>query len=100
MQSMIGRMPERWKSYSTGTRYQLYLALRTATHADYAHVRQPLPFVADDVMEAFDDTRSAAAFKVLGNMGQVIYLTQHRHLLDIALDVMGEKGLQNHHYPE
>jgi len=40
---------------STGTRYQLYLALRAAAHSDYARKRTPLPFVADDIMESFDD---------------------------------------------
>ncbi|NND92913.1 MAG: AAA family ATPase [Granulosicoccus sp.] len=86
---------------STGTRYQLYLALRAAAHADYAMQRQPLPFVADDIMESFDDDRSAAAFKVLGNMankGQVVYLTHHRHLLDIAQDVLGVQSVHIHHF--
>lgn len=38
-------------------------------------------------METFDDTRSGAAFALLSQMsttGQVIYLTHHRHLCDIA----------------
>ncbi len=86
---------------STGTRYQLYLALRAAAHADYATQRQPLPFVADDIMESFDDERSAAAFTVLGTMaekGQVIYLTHHQHLLDIVLDVMGKDRVTVHHF--
>ena len=39
-------------------------------------------------METFDDHRSTAAFALLSDMsrlGQVIYLTHHRHLCDIAL---------------
>ncbi len=86
---------------STGTRYQLYLALRAAAHADYATQRQPLPFVADDIMESFDDDRSAAAFTVLGKMaekGQVLYLTHHQHLLDIARDVMGADRVKVHQF--
>ena len=86
---------------STGTRYQLYLALRAAAHADYATQRQPLPFVADDIMESFDDERSAAAFTVLGKMaekGQVIYLTHHQHLLDIVREVMGKDRVTLHHF--
>lgn len=86
---------------STGTRYQLYLALRAAAHADYATQRQPLPFVADDIMESFDDDRSAAAFQVLGEMaqkGQVLYLTHHQHLLDIARDVLGADRVTVHHF--
>ncbi len=86
---------------STGTRYQLYLALRAAAYADYAQQKTPLPFVADDIMETFDDERSAAAFQVLGQMakhGQVLYLTHHRHLLDIAQSVLGEDHVRIHHY--
>lgn len=87
---------------STGTRYQLYLALRAAAYANYARHRTPLPFVADDIMESFDDERAAAAFKVLANMarqGQVLYLTHHRHLIDIATDVLGKDAVQVHEYP-
>jgi uncharacterized protein YhaN len=46
-----------------------------------------MPFLADDIMETFDDDRAAAAFAALAEMGragQVIYLTHHRHLCDIA----------------
>ncbi|MGQ7847758.1 AAA family ATPase [Granulosicoccus sp. 3-233] len=86
---------------STGTRYQLYLALRAAAHADYANQRPPLPFVADDIMESFDDERAGAAFQVLAGMaekGQVIYLTHHQHLLDLARKVVGEDRVHIHHF--
>lgn len=89
------------EALSTGTRYQLYLALRAAAHADYARKRTPLPFVADDIMESFDDDRSAAAFKVLGKMamdGQVLYLTHHQHLIEIAQQVLGENSVAIHRY--
>jgi uncharacterized protein YhaN len=72
---------------SKGTRFQLYLALRVAAHREYAKQRAPLPFVLDDIMETFDDFRAEEAFRLLGHMaelGQVIYLTHHRHLLPIA----------------
>ncbi len=86
---------------STGTRYQLYLALRAAAHADYATQRPPLPFVADDIMESFDDARAGAAFQVLARMaekGQVIYLTHHQHLLDLARKIVGEDRVHIHHF--
>ncbi|MDO5648707.1 YhaN family protein [Paracoccus sp. (in: a-proteobacteria)] len=73
---------------SKGTRFQLYLALRVAGYHELAQSRPTVPFIADDIMETFDDGRSAAAFALLGDMshvGQVIYLTHHRHLCDIAL---------------
>ena len=72
---------------STGTRFQLFLALRVAAWHEYADGRAPLPFVADDILESFDERRTAAAFGLMRDMarrGQVIYLTHHRHLADIA----------------
>lgn len=75
---------------STGTRFQLYLALRVAAYKRWCRQRTPLPFVADDVLETFDDTRTArtfSAFKDIAQSGQVIYLTHHRHVIDIARDV-------------
>ena len=50
-------------------------------------MRPTVPFVADDIMETFDDFRAEETLKVLGDMsrlGQVIYLTHHGHLRDIA----------------
>ncbi|MDP2739743.1 MAG: AAA family ATPase [Pseudorhodobacter sp.] len=72
---------------SKGTRFQLYLALRVAGYHEIAQTRRPVPFIADDIMETFDDDRSAEAFSLLAGMamvGQVIYLTHHRHLCEIA----------------
>ena len=72
---------------SKGTRMQLYLALRIAGYDVLAAHRTPVPFVADDILETFDDDRSAETFTLLGQMagrGQVIYLTHHAHLCQIA----------------
>ena len=72
---------------SKGTRFQLYLALRVAGYQEFAQSRRPVPFIADDIMETFDDFRAEEAFKLFAEMakvGQVIYLTHHRHLCDIA----------------
>jgi uncharacterized protein YhaN len=76
---------------SKGTRFQLYLALRVAGYRHFAETRTPVPFLADDIMETFDDDRSEEAFKLLGEMahvGQVIYLTHHRHLCEAAARVV------------
>lgn len=73
---------------SEGTRHQLYLALRMAGYHEYAKLKGPVPFIADDIMETFDDDRSVEVFRLLEQMssiGQVIYLTHHRHLCDIAV---------------
>ena len=86
---------------SNGARYQLYLALRIAGYHEFAAHHETLPFVADDIMEAFDDDRSAEAFQLLSGIaekGQVIYLTHHPHMRDIARKVCGER-VQVHELP-
>ena len=78
------------RDLSKGTRFQLYLALRVAGYHELARTRPPVPFIADDIMETFDDDRSAEAFALLAGMaevGQVIYLTHHKHLCVIAQQV-------------
>ena len=63
---------------SKGTRYQLYLALHIAGYHEFAERHETLPFVADGIMETFDDDRSAEASQLLcgiAEKGQVIYLT-------------------------
>ena len=72
---------------SKGTRHQLYLALRIAGYHELAMRRTPPPFVCDDVLETFDDERAAATLREFGDMarvGQVVVLTHHAHLIDIA----------------
>lgn len=75
---------------SKGARFQLYLALRVAGYHEFVGNRVSVPFIADDIMETFDDFRAEEAFKLFAEMaqrGQVIYLTHHRHLTDIARKV-------------
>ncbi|MCV3211364.1 AAA family ATPase [Mesorhizobium sp. YC-39] len=72
---------------SKGARFQLYLALRLAGYYEFARLRPSVPFIADDIMETFDHVRSEEVFKLFGQMacaGQVIYLTHHQHLCEIA----------------
>ena len=76
---------------STGTRGQLYLALRVAGHADFAARYGALPFLTDDILETFDDTRAAAALSLtaeMGRTGQAIMFTHHRHLVDLGRKVI------------
>lgn len=50
-----------------------------------------LPFIADDIMETFDEPRSEEVFRLLteiASIGPVIYLTHHRHLCDMAQKVL------------
>lgn len=84
---MAGGAMKEVTTLSKGTRFQLYLALRAAGYLELARHRPGVPFVADDIMETFDDTRAHAAFGLLAQMGmrgQVIYLTHHTHLCEIA----------------
>ena len=78
---------------SKGARFQLYLALRVAGYHELAKTRTPAPFVADDIMETFDHFRAEEALRLfaeMGKAGQVIYLTHHLHLVEIARRVCPE----------
>ncbi|MBW9118224.1 AAA family ATPase [Rhizobium cauense] len=75
---------------SKGARFQLYLALRIAGYHEFVANRPSIPFIADDIMESFDDFRAEEAFRLFAEMakhGQVVYLTHHRHLVEIARKV-------------
>ena len=75
---------------SKGTRFQLYLALRAAAHDQLVAQGTRLPFFCDDIFETFDEDRTSAACRVMeaiGSRGQAIYLTHHRHVVDIAMKV-------------
>jgi len=83
---------------SRGTRYQLYLSLRVAGYREFAQSRPSLPFIADDILESFDDLRAEETFRVFADMakvGQIIYLTHHQHLCDTAKRVC--PSVQIHH---
>ncbi|MGB6059933.1 MAG: AAA family ATPase [Microthrixaceae bacterium] len=77
---------------SEGTRDQLYLALRLAAIAESSAAGEAYPIVLDDLLMTFDDTRSAAALQVLGELcidSQVLLLTHHQHLREIAESTIG-----------
>ena len=75
------------KDMSDGVRDQLFLAFRIASIENYCVSAEPLPFVADDLLIHFDDTRSAAALTLLAELGkttQVLLFTHHRHVQEAA----------------
>jgi uncharacterized protein YhaN len=75
------------RELSEGTRDQLYLALRLAAIEEHAAIAPALPFIGDDILQTFDDDRALAAMQVLQEISQrvqVILLTHHRHVLDLA----------------
>ena len=72
---------------SEGTRDQLYLALRIVALREHAAGATPLPFIADDILQTFDDARATAALHALLDLShavQVILLTHHEHLGHLA----------------
>jgi uncharacterized protein YhaN len=72
---------------SSGTRDQLYLALRLASLEKFMEKAEPMPFIVDDILIHFDDERSKATLKVLAELAtktQVILFTHHSRLLEQA----------------
>jgi uncharacterized protein YhaN len=84
---------------SDGTADQLYLALRLASLEQYLEHNPPLPFVVDDILLRFDDERSLATLKVLGELSQktqVIFFTHHRHLVDLVEERLAGSAIVQH----
>ena len=72
---------------SDGTLKPFYLALRLASIEIYLEANPGMVFIADDIFVEMDDERAAAGFEILGEIAekeQVIYLTHHQHLAEIA----------------
>jgi uncharacterized protein YhaN len=97
-----GGMAKQAQDMSKGTRFQLYLALRAAAYGQLADQGAALPFFCDDIFETFDEDRTRAACRLMaqiGRRGQAIYLTHHRHVVEIAREVCGD-GVQVHRIAE
>jgi uncharacterized protein YhaN len=80
------------QAMSTGTREQLYLALRLAYVRHYCAAAEPLPVILDDVLVNFDAGRARATLQVLAEFAartQVLFFTCHAHLVDMAREVAG-----------
>ena len=77
------RVPE----LSDGTREQLFLALRLAAIERHVATAEAVPVLFDDVLLESDDERAQrilAALAELAAKTQVLVLTHHRHLVEIA----------------
>lgn len=78
---------------SSGSRDQLYLALRLASLERYMDSAESMPFIVDDILVDFDDDRSEAALQemsVLAEKGQVILFTHHARVVEQAKSLSGE----------
>ena len=81
-------------AFSTGTEDQLYLALRLAALELHLENATALPFIGDDIFVHWDDERAGAGFAALAELAtrtQVIVLTHHHHLVDVAHQATGGK---------
>ncbi|MDB5825079.1 MAG: hypothetical protein JWR21_3783 [Herminiimonas sp.] len=77
---------------SEGTRDQLFLALRLAALELQLGQAKPMPFIADDLFVNFDDERTKAGLRALGELSrktQVIFLSHHDHMLPMVKEVFG-----------
>ncbi len=77
---------------SSGTRDQLYLALRLASLEKYMESAEPMPFIVDDVLVDFDDARSQAALNALEKLAektQVILFTHHSQVVEQSKQLKG-----------
>jgi DNA repair protein SbcC/Rad50 len=84
---------------SSGTRDQLFLALRLAAIESHVANQEPMPVVVDDIVINFDDASSSATFKVLAELSkktQVLFFTHHEHLLERAASAIGNGVFTSH----
>ena len=75
---------------SEGARDQLFLSLRLALLE--LRAAEPLPFIGDDLLASFDETRTARALGLLAEFGrarQAIVFTHHQHVARIASALPG-----------
>ncbi len=78
---------------SSGTRDQLYLALRFATLEWRLQSSEPMPFIVDDILINFDDERTKATIDILAHLAkktQVILFTHHQRVVDDARRIASE----------
>ncbi|MCZ6776632.1 MAG: AAA family ATPase [Ignavibacteria bacterium] len=84
---------------SSGTRDQLYLALRLSSLEKYMESSEPMPFIVDDILVDFDDNRSAAALNALGQLSrktQVILFTHHSRVVEQGRTLKSTSSVQIH----
>lgn len=79
--------------FSSGTRDQLFLALRLAGIEQHLATREPVPLILDDLLVNYDDARAAATLTCLGELAtrtQVVLFTHHDHLVELARHAIPE----------
>lgn len=84
---------------SSGTRDQMFLALRLATLEWRLQTDEPMPFIIDDILINFDDLRARATLEILAELGeknQVILFTHHWRIVEEARLLEGQERIQIH----
>lgn len=84
---------------SEGSRDQLYLALRLATLEQHLSKGEPTPFVVDDILIGFDDSRTRVCIEVLAELAtrtQVLVFTHHRRVVELAEAIDATAGIYTH----
>lgn len=75
---------------STGTREQLYLAIRMAFIAHHNHQHEPLPVIMDDCFVNFDDARTRHALEVVSDWDdstQTLLLSCHWRIVQLLAEI-------------
>ncbi len=100
---LVGLRPDnrllKVEAMSSGTRDQLYLALRLATIQWRLETQEAFPFIVDDILINFDDARSQATLQCLGELAkknQVILFTHHQQIVTTAKKIIGDLPIQIH----
>lgn len=85
---------------STGSRDQLFLALRLAMIEQHLGKGEPMPFIVDDILMGFDDARTQVCLEILAELSrqtQVLLFTHHRSVLEMAKSMPLAAGVFWHH---
>lgn len=72
---------------SDGAQDFLYLAFRFAVIEEHNATREPVPFIAADLLLNLDDRRATATLRVLARIAQtsqVLLVTHHEHMIPLA----------------
>jgi len=90
------KQPLEVTAMSTGSRDQLYLALRLASLRHRAKSGLSMPFIVDDILINFDDQRGAATLQVLAEIGKNNQLILFTHHSQVAEQAEALNGVQVH----
>lgn len=83
---------------SSGTRDQLFLALRLASLEHRLEKNEAVPFIVDDILVNFDEARAQATLKALAGLArknQIILFTHHWEIAESAKGLGGDLILLN-----